>query len=53
MAKFTRLEYDELGAAALKTVKQLRPDLTKTETCRLFGRLYSKLLKNNKLQEKI
>ena len=47
--KVKRVELDELGAVALKTIKELRPDLTGKQVQRVFGRLYSKLLKSNKL----
>ena len=51
MARLTRKEMDELGAVATRAVKLIDQQLTSTNLQKIFGRLYSKLLKNNKLDD--
>lgn len=47
--KLTRKEQDELGAVALRAVKEIDPTLTSKHLQKIIGRLYSKLLRDNKL----
>lgn len=46
-----REELDQLGAVALKAVKSIDQTLTVSQLCKVFSRLYCKLLKDKKLQQ--
>lgn len=46
--KIKRKEYDEMGELLLRKAKELDPSLTPEQLVRLFGRLYSRMLKQSK-----
>jgi len=51
MFKLKRVELDDYGQVAVKAIKFKAPDLTKEHLQKIIGRLYSKLLKENKLDD--
>ena len=53
MAKYKRTDLDTFGASVIKHLKTLDPELTRQDLQHVVGRLYAKLLKENKLDDNL
>lgn len=49
--KLKRTEYDEIGETLVRKAKEVEPQLTHDHLIRLFGRVYTRLLKEQRSKD--